>query len=201
MIDYSSLSNEQVLELLQGLMKESIHRNMVSEAREILLTEKEKQEIKESAAHRAKEKSRLMEIQEIERSEMARAAAKIAEEKQKNNWLKDKEFSERFMKIINAIEPDYSASGLWINVWKKYGTNERRVYVSYGGKQGYQGDEWSVYFVTGNSINAPGSLKKNKLISKLSEQDLTDYKNLMKDIAAHWAEGKINVNQAIQYQP
>ena len=83
-IDFSILNDEQLLDLMRGIMGEFMKRNLVTEARDIMLTEKERFEIENEALlrvqKRQKEEERKRIIQEAEAKAEKQAKAKQAKE-------------------------------------------------------------------------------------------------------------------------
>ena len=117
-MDFTNLSNEQLLDLIKELMAESIKRNITTAAREVLLTEKEKAEIKDAAERRAKEQAKQDQIRDIEREvykqEQQRLAAKKAED-EKNRQIKNWKFEKGIAKELELL----LGVNLKISIWER----------------------------------------------------------------------------------
>lgn len=200
-MNYSNLSNEQLLDLLKELMSESIKRNITTAAREVLLTEKEKLDIKEGAERRARERAKEDEASRIEReayqAEMDRinsTKAKELQEKLNRTWALKKEHG---MLVKNTI-PVTASIVYYVNVWKS-NTGEKRVYINDGEPFGKRTKQVACYYVTGNTKNRPGSVEFGwpKQYFNNDENAMNIFKETLKTIGAKWNCVKFSVEEAL----
>jgi len=202
MLDFTILTDEQLLQLLEGCMRETLNRGteMTAAAREIMLSEKEKAEIAAQATQRAKERLMREEAERIAREaeqrewEKARAAEEAAQqEKVKNAWLKEKALGEELSALLGIDD-------LYVTVWDN---KDKRVYLQ---RDRFFGDEIGCLYVTGNSKNPPGdfptkSLKKYLPEGKDFEEFQSEVKAVLMKYSHGWRHGKFEIPKALKYEP
>jgi hypothetical protein len=200
-MDYSQLTDEQLLQLLEGVLRETVKRGdiVTAAAREVMLTEKEKTDIKAAAAQQAKsdiyrEESRRLAQEERDRliQQQRRAAEKDEADKQARLWQAKKEQSARMIALLKGE--------IWVNVWKSR-SGEKRVYLNDGEPFGKRTNEIACLYVTGSSRQAPGSMDESSWLKAYDDDTRKAVKALCVEMGKYWNETTIHCNQAATYEP
>lgn len=192
MIDFTPLTDDQLVELVRGACQEAARRGMAvrSAVEAAMLSEAEKARIAADAAQRAAEELRRKEAERIAREAAAKvkAQAEAAERdeaaaKQQRLWAKKAELAQL---VTDALGTD----DVTVTVWAKDG--EKRVYLD-------QGDGWKKngrkvsFFVTGNHKQAPGSLEV-----KWAGADEAKTRAACERAAKDWNSVKFHAEQALK---
>lgn len=198
-MDFSTLSDEQLIELIKGALAETIKRGqtVVDAAREVMLDEKREAEIRFKAQEIAKEKILRQEAERIAKEEEAKILAKQRQSEeqkaidaQKKNWAAKKSQAERMLSFFDG--------NIWINVWKS--GNEKRVYINDGEPFGKRTKEVACYYATGNAKRAPNTFTgDDNYWNKLSPEQREEFKALVIEISNYWGSTKFSARDAAQY--
>ncbi len=158
-MDFSTLSDEQLLELIESAMSEAVSRGVGRIAETIYLDAQESARIQSEAAEAAKEKLRIAEVERLKREAESKVAAEArakTTESQTNTWAKKAALMQA-LKAHPLFEDDKDFS---VNIWERSPGGEVRIYIQ-GPKVGRRNsNEWEiVYYATGSRYNAPGSIE------------------------------------------
>jgi hypothetical protein len=156
-MDFSPLTDEQLLELIKSAMGEAVSRGVGQIASNIYLDAQEEARIKAEVVSMAQEKAKQAEIDRIKR-ESAHQVEKETREKQAKqqaiNWAK-KSALVTALKEHTLFEDDTDFS---FNIWESQ-SGEVRIYLQ-GPPKGRRGHEWEiVYYATGSRYNPPKSIE------------------------------------------
>lgn len=200
-MDFSQLTDEQLLQLIEAALAETISRGtaVVDAAREVMLSMKEKEEIKAAAAARAKAKLANDEAEKIAREEEERlrrlsqqAEQEAKAEAQRKSWLTKKDQAQRMIDLLGAKD-------IWINVWK--GSGETRVYINDGEPFARKTIELGVYYVTGNTKFPPKKLaESHRDIQGLDAEKKAELIALLQEISKSWNVVKFSCKEAVKYE-
>jgi hypothetical protein len=203
-MDFSILSDEQLIELIKGALGETIKRGqtVVDAAREVMLDEKREAEIKARATQRAQERIIEQEADRLakdtEKEILAKRQAKEAEEKAekiKNMWLKEKAQAEKLLALLGD-------RNLYLSIWEKSPGVDRRMYLK---ADDFFGKDICCLFVTGNSKESPKSLTSTNLKKYTPNgKDFNDFRNEVKDLLLeinnNWKSGRFDIAKALKYE-
>ncbi|HEY4207959.1 MAG TPA: hypothetical protein VGM31_14145 [Puia sp.] len=199
-MNFSPLSDEQLLDLLKSTMQECISRNITDPAREVLLSEKEKADIRQAAKQKVQadfaksEKERIeREATEAENARLRGESQKEEAEKIRKNWLAKKSQAE----AVVACDTYLAGRNVWINVWAS--GSEKRVYLNDGEPFGKKTKEIAVLYVTGNAKQAPGAFSCSS--SYISPENENALKATLLSIGNGWNTTKFSTLEAIAYEP
>jgi hypothetical protein len=199
-MDFSQLSNEQLIGLIREALAEAVRRGCTAEAKEVYQTAKEQAEeqaeVARVAAALEAERRRAAEIQKATKLAAAEAerkaeAAKIAAaaEAERKVWAKKKGIVLKLLELVEEKPEGDWIQGLEIHVWQG-ADGEQRVYLQWGFDQ-----KAVTYFATGNRYNAPGTLTSRK--------DLVPYKEALKKFClalTRWNTLKIDASKALDWE-
>jgi hypothetical protein len=199
MIDFSVLSDDQLVELVKAACVEAVKRGQYVEAAtsSAMLDEAEKLRIAQSAAEKAVADLKREEAERIAReaAEKVRAEADAQKSKAERDAAKAKQDRLWALKKKTAQDCiDIFGVGTWLTVWEKQG--EKRIYIQDGEPFAKHTGTVCEYYCTGNSKQAPGSVKvwgKNK-------EKLDEVKTFCKATCAAWNAVKINCDEAINVE-
>lgn len=182
-MDFSELTDDQLLQLVKAAMQEAIRRGsaVYRAATDSVIDAKEKARIEADAYFRAKES-----LAQQERDRIAQAAAKKAEQEVKAQ--KQQEYANDQARIWGKQKAMHQALFEWgieephtINVWSRGG--DKRVYFESGKGPRYY--EWKIcLYLTGNAYHPPGELSvetergKTELITKVANCTTHEHKQL-----------------------
>jgi hypothetical protein len=204
MLDFSSISDDQLLELIKACMAEATKRGtaMAYAANDIFLDAAEKARIEAEAIARAQESAKERERQEIEEQAYRKTQQQIEQQKRKQEERKTAEEWSQKMAIIKVLLDWGVQEKFNLQVW----TNgaDKRVYFQ--GVAGRHDWEFCLY-ATGNQYHSPGEMtysESKNLIpgGKLqtimeSKEDLSDWNRLkafLSLIAKGWQSLKVSSN-------
>jgi len=206
-MNFDNLSDEQLLDLFRGILAEIAQRGGATEsaAREITLSEKEKQEITTKATEREARRMReeeaervAREVAEKLRAEQTKAKADAEAEKVRNWWIKQKEQSQMLFALLDSTD-------LYVSVWSRdgKGLTDKRVYLKSGDY--FNGKEIAVFYQHGNGKNAPKSIETSNLKKYLPEgKNFDEFKEelrgVLETISSAWNSCKFNVKESLAAQ-
>jgi len=177
-IDFSILSDDQLVELVRAACGEAVDRGAAVEAaaRAAMLTQAERAQIARGAAEREAERVRREEADRVARQaaaavrEQAEAALRQAEtEKQQKLWAKKKQLAQMVETTLGT--------GWKLNVWQRDG--DKRVYLD-----GVVSTRKLCLYVTGNVYNPPGKLTQENF--KLPATRLAEVRAILEKAARDW---------------
>jgi hypothetical protein len=171
-LDFSSVTDDQLVELIRAALVEAVRRGGAVEAavRQAGLDEAEKARIAQAAAERESRRIR----EEEERRIAAEAAERVRREAARKQETGAEEAKRKHNESIRLVAVrarelfGSDASEFMVQVWEKPG--DRRVYIGHG----YESN-WLEYYRDGTSRYAPGTL----MVVKPSTCPI------FKDLAAH----------------
>jgi hypothetical protein len=188
-IDFSGLTDDQLVELVHAACAEAVERGSAVEAaaRAAMLSQAERAEILRNAAEREAERIREEERRRLERqaAEAVRAQAeeearRTATEKEEKLWAAKKKIAQM---VVHSL-----GKGITLTVWQRDG--EKRVYLDWENN-----NRKISYFATGNQWQAPNSLKGENW--KPSKEQWKEIRYLVEAAAKGWNTVKIDCDQAM----
>lgn len=152
-MDFSQLTDEQLLELISKAMAAAVDRGLEKLAQAVYVDAQEVARIKAEVIEQEKQKQRVEKLERAKREAEAEAKAQAAKETQSSAWA-HKSAMMLALKAHPLFEDDKDFS---LNIWQS-GNGEVRVYLQ-GPPSGRRGHEWEfVYYSTGSQYNAPGTI-------------------------------------------
>jgi hypothetical protein len=172
-LDFSSLTDDQLVELIRSALQEAVRRGSAVEAavRSAGLDEAEKARIAKEAAEREARKLHEEEARRIAdeaAAKVRRDAERAKEQEAIDGRAKIREIAVRAREIWGSGWPDFV-----VQVWDRKG--DRRVFV-----QGDFDSKFTTYYHTGNERIAPGTLSEE---SKWPAERLAEHLGIAVDEA------------------
>lgn len=202
-MDFSILTNDQLVELIRAACAEAGSRGNAVEAaaRAAMLSEAEKVQIAREAAEREAEKLRQAEAARIARdaAEQVRRQSTqeqetSAQDKQRRQWGMQKTLAEMARRLFGA--------GITLTVWNKDG--DKRVYLDREVSASRRSSSSQVrveYYLTGNRYNPPGTLKISGSDVAGTDEEKALALILVQKAAKEWNSlGKMDCDQAASAQ-
>lgn len=194
-LDFSGLSNDQLIQLIRAACAEAVNRGAATAAaaQDAYLSEVERARVAQAAT--------LLETERLRGEEAARVAREAADKLRRQaerQRVEDAAAAEtklwaRRKGIAAAIDATgYDVKGDQLVVWLS-GANEKRVFLQ---TKGYGGATYVTYYVTGNSHHAPGSYTFRSGMDASLKRDL---KPVLKAIAEEWNEIKVDLQEAMRW--
>ena len=182
-------------------MAESIKRNITTAAREVLLTEKEKAEIKDAAARRAKEQVKQDEIRELEREayrqeqeRLTKSKAEAEKQRQIKNWQFEKGIAQELQLLFGT--------DLKISIWERSAGVDKRIYLKKGDY--FKGKEIATLYVSGNAKIPPMKMVQESYFQRCTidgaEDVVAKTKEVLKKVSEYYKHGKIDCNEALDFE-
>lgn len=205
-MDFTQLTDEQLLTLLQEAMRESLARGsaVADAARQVLLSEKEAAEVASAASERTRERLRMEELHRVakaaETKTRAEAETKLRQaEKDKiaKQWIAQKAQAQLIVDALGDAYPE----GTTVNIWN--GT-DKRVYLDCdAGRR--SSHLRAILYVDGNNRNAPGSFTLETIrtlpTGKTRVEVADQLKGVLTTIGKYWKSCKFNVDESLAYEP
>jgi hypothetical protein len=190
MLDFSALTDDQLVELIKLSVAEAQQRNDATfrAAQSIGLDAAERQRIRQAAIE-AEAVQALAQERAREREQAAQEAKRLSEVER---WQKRGELARPFVEALGK--------GWHLNVWEG---SDKRVYVEQG--EGRNSRAKLCYYVTGNGKNPPGTIETEGVMSylKLDREELEELKVRLRPMleqAACWSAGlRLDLDKAVVF--
>lgn len=196
MIDFTGLTDDQLVTLIQAACAEAVNRGTAVEAaaRSAMLSEAEKAQIAAQAAQaeaerirKAEEESIAREAAEQVRREASRQQIADKQANESKRWAQLKGVAMQMQELFNRVK-------LEVHVWEKAG--DVRVYIQV---EGDFDKKRAVYYATGNSSKAPGKLETT---SSDATRSLKDFRPEIKTLCEKLAKNpglKFTTSEALKW--
>lgn len=196
MLDFSALTDDQLIALIASAAQEAIARGYATEAaaREVMLSAKERADIASAARDEEAERLRREEARRIADEAAAKvrsqATAKLvdsATEKERAVWARRKG-------IAQAIAATgWSVDGDSIVVWLSQ-TKEKRVFLQ---QSKFNGATYATLYVTGNNKHAPNTVELSRGMNDNFKAALPA---ILRAIARDWTTLKVDLTAALAWE-
>lgn len=193
MIDFNSLTDDQLVSLIREACSEAIDRGAAVEqaARSAMLSQAEKARIKTeeaekaAAEHRKKEEERLRkEAREKVKREAEKEKREAEKEKQRRFWSKKKAAALALVPLLGK------GSDFHVSVWNK---KDKRVYID---PKKYGGGSWKVtYYAEGNGKNPKGTFQLKGFGQGYEHRDAI--KEVCRQLAEDWNSLRYKAESAL----
>lgn len=188
-LDFSILSDDQLVELVRAACEEAIRRGEAVgfAARSAMLSEAEKARIMQSARDIELQRAKEKEARELAEKEAARVRFELEEQKRKENAEKTKELWEKKEAIIARAQE--LLAEVWdtadsLQVWNK---TDKRVYVNRTGRR--FGSNHIEYYHTGTAREKPGTL----ILSKELNEKRAEIKQFCAELCEKWNSLRVDL--------
>jgi len=196
-LDFSSLSDDQLVELIRAALREAVRRGSAVEAavRSAGLEESEKARIAQAAARKEAERIAREEADRVAR-EAAERVRREAEKKQEQAAIdkaaKLRALAVRARELFGNGWPEFSVS-----IWSKAG--DKRVYIQCGFDQ-----KFCTYYHTGNARTAPGTIEiaewavreRAKALGIEEAAARAEVKEFCESLCRGWESLRLDVNES-----
>lgn len=196
MIDFSDLSDDQLVTLIRAACLEAVKRGagVAGAARDAYVTEAERARvIHEVSAHEA-ERLRRMEEERIAREAAEklrqasdRAKATEAAAKEADLWARRRGIALAFE------ESSYDPSGDQVVVWRSP-SHEKRVFLQ---QKRFGGATYATLYVTGNAKHAPDTVAYRSGFTATQKADIGA---ILRAVAAEWDSIKVDIDEALAWK-
>jgi hypothetical protein len=194
MLDFSTLNDEQLVELIRESCAEAGRRGaaVAAAAKQTIFEEVERARVTRQAREAAEETLRQNQVRQAAREEAQRIQREAetaerlrVEERERTQWAKKKGVAQALDALYDLTNGDTIVA--WIG-----STNERRIFFQ---SKPFGGITYATLYVTGNRKNPPGSFEfPDKTLE--GREELAE---ILRAIAEEWISVKIPLKSALAW--
>lgn len=194
-LDFSQLTDDQLIALIRGACADAVRRGtaVAAAAQDAYLSEVDRARIAREAAEREADRLKREEAERVAREAAETVRRKAEQQKTAEAAAKEAQLWARRKGIAQAlVDVGYDVAGDQVVVWIKPGGVEKRVFLQ---KKGYGGTTYATLYVTGNPKHRPDSVVTVGLGPSLRAKVAP----VLRAIARDWHQLKVDLDEAVAW--